>query len=659
MLEDKNQDPSSLIKVLDEKDKIIVSLKEASKKIDQSNESQIRILSVDGEKKADTISSLKDRANQLNLELNDMKIKLVAYEEKKGNFEQLKQAVENYRQNISTSLKELKNLVSEELTSRDNKNEATTQQLRNNYQELENKMAQAQAQYKTILAGLFDKQKMAKTYIRKSLTNIQEALNMLDTNSTDLMIDDSIYQNFSQLMSNSQEAFAKLEDKNKGNKTIIENIENLNLQLQVDEGLAEAFNAIGKSLVPPSNSSNGANSTEQTSRTPEQNSSPQIQTGGGQAQNPTAQPQAGGGQGQTASVQPQTSGRKGQNPTAQPQAGGGQKQTASVQPQAGGGQKQTTTPQISEEQTINLSTSLQADDIQGITSSLQTLVGNGINQALNPHIGEQIDPELSEQPGFQGTPGSGSQPGFQGTSGIGGQPGFQGTPGSGGQPGFQGTPGIGGQPGFQGTPGIGGQPGFQGTPGSGGQPGFQGTPGSGGQPGFQGTPGIGGQPGFQGTPGSGGQPGFQGTPGSDGQPYPNTNQPTPQNFGDYQQTGINQQFPSQGTAALAPEEDLIMRDSPNLAPYNWNMLASTSTLLRFRKMLNSAIRAEEKENWTKALYIYNTVKVQRTVKDDALAINMLEDQIEAINRRARSSVSNNAKRDRIIDAYEKRKNSDK
>jgi len=483
MPKDKNSQPP-IIKVLDEKDKIITSLRKSSSERDKSNASQIRILSIDGEQKIKKINTLKDETHRLNSQLQDMSTKLAAYEEKEGNFEHLKQAVENYRQYISTSLKELKDLVTKELTNRDNKNEATTQQLRKNYQELENKMNQAQAQYKSVLGSVFNKQKMAKTFIRKSLINIQEALNVLDTNSTDLMIDESIYQNFSQLLNNSQEAFNELESKNRGNSTIIENIENLNLKLQIDEGLAEAFNAIGKSLTTPANSSDSSNIA------------PQTQASGGQSSNIAPQTQAGGGQ--SSNIAPQT------------QAGGGQSSNIAPQTQASGGQYFTATNQ----------------------------------------------PIISQSPITK-------------------------------------------------------------------------------------------------------------------QPYSNMAQPTPPHFGNNRQPVMDQQFTSQGSVALSPQqqsepiitqqqdEDLIMRESPNLAPYDWNMLASTSTLLRFRKMLNSAIRAEEKENWTKALYIYNTVKIQRTVKDDALAINMLEDQIEAINRRARSSVSNNVKRDKIIKAYEKRKKSDK
>jgi hypothetical protein len=115
----------------------------------------------------------------------------------------------------------------------------------------------------------------------------------------------------------------------------------------------------------------------------------------------------------------------------------------------------------------------------------------------------------------------------------------------------------------------------------------------------------------------------------------------------------------QQETTLKPDDDLVMRDSPNLAPYNWDMLPATSPLLRFRRLLNNAKRAEHAENYTKALDIYEVIKQQRTIQDDPLSLNILQDQTEAINRLARAQVSNNRKRDNVERYYRRERTDDK
>ena len=65
-----------------------------------------------------------------------------------------------------------------------------------------------------------------------------------------------------------------------------------------------------------------------------------------------------------------------------------------------------------------------------------------------------------------------------------------------------------------------------------------------------------------------------------------------------------------GTQSFEAEDDIVTRTSPNLAPYNWDMLPSTSSLLRFRHMLNNAKKAEEKNDYIKALKVYGAVQKQ-------------------------------------------------
>jgi hypothetical protein len=98
------------------------------------------------------------------------------------------------------------------------------------------------------------------------------------------------------------------------------------------------------------------------------------------------------------------------------------------------------------------------------------------------------------------------------------------------------------------------------------------------------------------------------------------------------------------------EEDLILRESPNLAPYDWDMLPIASPLLHFRRMLNSAKKAEAQQNYIKAINIYQAIMQQRTIQENDLARNILKDQLEALDRLARSQISLNPKR-RDIERY--------
>jgi hypothetical protein len=97
-------------------------------------------------------------------------------------------------------------------------------------------------------------------------------------------------------------------------------------------------------------------------------------------------------------------------------------------------------------------------------------------------------------------------------------------------------------------------------------------------------------------------------------------------------------------------EDLILRESPNLAPYNWDMLPISSPLLHFRHMLNSAKKSESQRNYLKAIGIYKAVMEQRTIQENDLAKNILKDQLEALDRLARSQISLNPKR-RDVERY--------
>ena len=225
----------AMVKILDEKDKIIVSLKEAATKRDKLNENQIRILSNDNADKSYEIKKIDKKLTEIETSLNKKTSQLDIYKDRTENYgaklENLKTSIDEYRKQIANSLAQVSDMVSVELTKREEKSDKISGLLRENYSKLENKISQVDSNYKEVISKIAEKQVKAKEFIRKALQDLQEALNLLDINSTGIMIDRTVFDDFSHIINESGSAFAELSSRTKEASTIVKNIENVNIQL--------------------------------------------------------------------------------------------------------------------------------------------------------------------------------------------------------------------------------------------------------------------------------------------------------------------------------------------------------------------------------------------------------------------------------------------
>ena len=524
--EEAANDARAMLDIIKEKDKIIVSLKESSTQRDKINEKQIKLLSEDNEKKLSRITALTAKMRQLEKSVAERDSRLALVDERRSSqgiqLEDLKSAVDDYKDNISRSLGEIRDMVTRELCERDERGEHILERMRENQGKLEGKLTEVEQYYKNIIQGLAEKQVKSRLFIRKSLVELQEALSQLDLNPSQPILDSRVASEFADILSQSSDLADEYRARGHDASTVIHNIENVHIQLASTPKLDRFFD---ESLE--------------------------------QARN------------------------------------------------------QETTQEKHEE----------------LSQLLEDAWNNAGSDALSSaDAGAGAAGETPEQPSSQ-TPESPEQPGQ--------------TPESPEQPSGQ-------------------------TPESPEQPSGQ-TPESAKQPG-KAPEGPQPKPG----PRKSDQPQSPYTP---PRQYP-PQAPAP--------PGPQAYNPSSAAPAMAPmvmtvnavqpesqafktEEDLILRESPNLAPYNWDMLPISSPLLHFRRMLNSAKKAEAQRNFIKAIGIYQAVMEQKTIQENVLARNILKDQLEALDRLARSQISLNPKR-KDIERYfthdenegsEDKKNTDK
>jgi len=545
--QDKQQDTSRLdtspdgesstpmLKILAEKDKIILSLKEASTKRDRLNESQIRLLSEDNDKKLRKIEQLNEKLSLLQSSYAESSSKLNLYKEKVDQsttkFDELKTILKEYKHNISQTLGDISDMVASELTSREERNSKLANHLQENYRKLEGRLEKLDSEHRTTLERVSQQQGQAKKLIRDAVQRLQNALDMLDLGSPELQLNPRIIDDFNSILRDSEAAFTDLNSRVRETDIIIKKIENLNLQLAETPKLDRYFTEHEGRVTgeqPP-----GSPDAPQPIPAPAGESSEELGAfleAAYQLEEEPAPPQAG----------PKTH-TPGTGPsTAMSRAPGPPMAAPGVGP---------------------------------------------AGPAVAPQSGPPIQGPPSAGPGPEGAPAA-----FPGTYED--------------QRRYPPSPEYPTPPSGTGAPGA-AYPPASGLP-------YHGS-------GYAGRPA---------TYSGGGAP-----------------------------TMVIDSAPKE--TSIKPDDDLIMRESPNLAPYNWDMLPATSPLLRFRRLLNAAKKAEHRENYTKALDIYEVVKQQRTIQDDALANNILEDQVEAINRLARAQVSNNEKRESIERYYRQERTDDK
>ena len=624
----------AMVKILDEKDKIIVSLKEAATKRDKLNENQIRILSNDNADKSYEIKKIDKKLTEIETSLNKKTSQLDIYKDRTENYgaklENLKTSIDEYRKQIANSLAQVSDMVSVELTKREEKSDKISGLLRENYSKLENKISQVDSNYKEVISKIAEKQVKAKEFIRKALQDLQEALNLLDINSTGIMIDRTVFDDFSHIINESGSAFAELSSRTKEASTIVKNIENVNIQLSSApklDGILKDLKEIStgeykKPAAPLPHAPAQASAPKTVYRGPSEDGLESFMAG--------------------VSGQPPSPGAPGTAPST------------SVSPGAPG-----TTP---------------AGPVQSIPGTPGVSTSSGSAQIIQPIQPSRVEgiptekksPDISPQAFFTGVPGtSGDATVGRMTFAPGGQAYFAGMPGSLIQsvPGGEAVPGVMMQP--SAVPGqvavaplpsgvstvqqVPGMPAQQQTPVPGvpfptGMPAQQQTPVPGvpfptGMPAQQQTP-VPGVPGVQGASAGGAATAVLSPPETKG--------PTEVEAKLSSDETLDVDMTPKGTQSFEAEDDIVTRTSPNLAPYNWDMLPSTSSLLRFRHMLNNAKKAEEKNDYIKALKVYEAVQNQKTIQDDSLALHVLNDQIEAVNRKARAQISDNVKKNKKL-----------
>jgi len=528
------QDHGAMLNILEEKDKIIVSLKESSTQRDKINENQIRLLSEDNERKLGRINELTSSLQRLERTVSQRDAELAIYRERYSQYndrlEELRKAVGEYKDSIAHALTEIRDMVTHELRDRDERGGQILEKLRDNQQKLEGKLSEVERYYKDIIHQIAEKQVKAKLFIRKALVGLQEALNQLDLNPTQPMLDSRMIGEFSELAARSDDLHKEYGSTARDASTIIHNIENVHLQLSSTPKLDRFFREFGMA-------------TSESSRPGAEKPAPVSDSG------------ADSGQGDGTPVE--------EAPTEGGENGDTKNLPAEDLPGDGA------------------TDGMPADDLPG---DLDFLLDAAAREAVSDH-----------------------------------------TPGTGGESADQGVPHQGPQP----TPPA---PQRSTGPQASQQHGSSQSIIQGGAPFMAPPSGIGGF-----SPGGGASP----YPGGSGtQPF--GSMPSgPMTAGT---AALTVNTVPQGQQSFKTEEDLILRESPNLAPYDWNMLPIASPLLHFRRMLNNAKKAEAQHNYIKAINIYRTVMEQKTVQENDLARNILKDQLEALDRLARSQVSLNPKK---------------
>ncbi len=258
----------ALLKILQEKDNLIVSLKEASTRRDKLNEKQIRMLSEDNAKKTNKMKAMQSDvrnfesfAKQKEAELSVFK---VTEEKLTSKVEEFKTAFEQYKSSIRSSLNSIKTSITEEFSKRDEYKEHLLDNMQASYQKLEAQIQEVETYYKEIIADITKKQSMSKKYIRQALNNLQEGLSYLDLSHIDISEPIHVKEEFSRIVDESSDhfkEFKELKGKFQGN-TIIKNIENVNVELSEAPVIEGVFREIKEIRTASGGGSGGKRSAK-------------------------------------------------------------------------------------------------------------------------------------------------------------------------------------------------------------------------------------------------------------------------------------------------------------------------------------------------------------------------------------------------------------
>lgn len=244
---------SALLKVLEEKDKLIVSLKEASTRRDKLNEQQIRLLSVDNQKKEAAIRGLQQRLRQVEAALMRRNAELAvlrAAEEKVARtVEDLKGEIERYKKGLADAFADLDRTVREEFRRKDRFVETLTAEFQGTIGRLEKKLAEVEEHYAGVLEGIAAKQGEAKLRIRQAIDLLQDAMALLDLGRTDLLKPRTLEEEVGRIVDETKRRIGEAEEevrKAAASEVVIRNIENVNIRLAETPGIERLVAEIGR-----------------------------------------------------------------------------------------------------------------------------------------------------------------------------------------------------------------------------------------------------------------------------------------------------------------------------------------------------------------------------------------------------------------------------
>ncbi len=251
-----DKDIEALLNIIQEKDNLIVSLKESSTRRDKLNEQQIRMLAEDNSRKLMQIKTLQSKLKEAESKLARREAELSLFKVTEGKLtskvEEFKTAFEKYRAQVRSSLDQIKLAIQEEITKREEYKNKILDEMKNNYLKLEAQLQELDNYYKEIIADISKKQGLAKKYIRHALNDLQEALSLLDIAHSEFIQPTKIKEDFSRLIEESNAIFEEFKEMKglPGGTTLIKNIENVNIQLSSApqiEGIFEEIRDITES----------------------------------------------------------------------------------------------------------------------------------------------------------------------------------------------------------------------------------------------------------------------------------------------------------------------------------------------------------------------------------------------------------------------------
>jgi hypothetical protein len=243
----------TLLRVLEEKDKLIVSLKESSTRRDKLNEQQIRMLSVDNQNKIALLRNLQQRAKQFEYHILKKESELAIFRltnEKVGEkVEALKTEIDHYKRGLQDELSALNRTIQSEFRQKDLFAQTITQEFHATVDKLEKKLGEVEDHYSGVINGIAEKQGSAKKLIREAMDRLQDALSFLDMGSVDLVRPKALDDEVGHIMDATRKQISRAEEevrKEKSGDTIIRNIETVNIRMSSTPHIENIVSDIGR-----------------------------------------------------------------------------------------------------------------------------------------------------------------------------------------------------------------------------------------------------------------------------------------------------------------------------------------------------------------------------------------------------------------------------